>query len=137
MEEMGEGFVARESMKRNSGSEGCPPTAEVESTAPAVAVREPYWWVLPSILGMRSKLKDLGPFEEVKDLIVDNKRLDRVGFLLCSSEGRVCHSSPQLDFFFMHKRAFTLARIRLPFTKFECSVLHSLNIAPSRLHPNS
>jgi len=56
----------------------------------------------------------------------------------CMAIDNVCHGREghNTDFFFMYTCFFTDSHIRVPFYKFTMSVLCTLNMTPTELHPN-
>jgi len=57
----------------------------------------------------------------------------------CTPVDNVCHGREghSHDFFYIYPCMFTDSNVRLPFDEFTMGVLHTLNVAPTQLHPNS
>jgi len=57
----------------------------------------------------------------------------------CTPIDNVCHGREghSHDFFYIYPCMFTDMNVRLPFDEFTMGVLHTLNVAPTQLHPNS
>ena len=58
---------------------------------------------------------------------------------ICGYSDRVCHGRENVpvDFFYVYTTLFTNLRVTLPFDDFTMDVLRILNLAPTKLHPNS
>jgi len=58
---------------------------------------------------------------------------------ICGVTDRVCHGQENapVDFFFVYSTLFANLNVTLPFDNFTMGVLHTLNVAPTQLHPNS
>lgn len=57
----------------------------------------------------------------------------------CSDFDRVCMraSEDETPFVFLYKTLFKALKLTLPCSPFQCEVLCAINVAPTKLHPNS
>ncbi|RDX70209.1 hypothetical protein CR513_50571, partial [Mucuna pruriens] len=100
--------------------------------------RGAYSWVDPEVLKISSVLKSSGSLLGMASAIC-KPRTWSVTVTACRSGEAVCMSSAEVarPFFYLYDTLHSRLAIHLPFTHFERSVLQTLNVAPTQLHPNS
>ncbi|CAL5184260.1 unnamed protein product [Lathyrus oleraceus] len=94
-------------------------------------------WVCPQVL------KHHSIFTSDEDILRLQQKIqltDELACLPCFEEERVCWQHTDKNephFIYMYEFLFEKLLISLPFSKFQCDVLATLNVAPSQLHPNT
>jgi len=92
-------------------------------------------WVSPEVLEPHSVLR-----QQIQ--LTHNSSKNEFSFFPCSKEERVCWQHKHKDenepeFIYMYKFLFEKLSISLPFSKFQCDFLATLNVAPTQLHPQT
>ncbi|RDY02967.1 hypothetical protein CR513_13504, partial [Mucuna pruriens] len=97
-----------------------------------------YSWVDPEVLKVSSVLTKSGSLLGM-DSAICQPRTWSVTVKACRSREAVCMNSAEAarPFFYLYDTLHSRLGIHLPFTRFERSVLQTLNVAPTQLHPNS
>ncbi|KAL5097835.1 hypothetical protein RYX36_002162 [Vicia faba] len=96
-------------------------------------------WVCPQVLKRHSIFTSHESILRLQQKVQLNRHSsqDELACLPCSEEERVCWHADEPHFIYMYEFLFEKLLISLPFSKFQCHVLATLNVAPSQLHPNT
>ncbi|XP_072054488.1 uncharacterized protein [Arachis hypogaea] len=94
-----------------------------------------YGWV-----GEDVKIRASLFFDEESVRAISLEKVTRPGFHIelipCNRVDRVYHRRNDFESFYLYSCILEELFVKLPFSKFECSVLKQMNCAPSQVHPN-